>query len=169
MTHATAKIPAIRVVAPLTAQSGTARAPLIPYAGNGFVRQFHLAVSYVAVVDFRVVGFATVTVAAVERASLPSPRLRKRLPAYPLPALRLARLAVDSRAQGLGIGNALLAHVLSLAVEQRSRVGCMGVVTDAKPDAVAFYEAHGFVPFTAVMEGLLQGEPTPLFLPIGSI
>lgn len=67
---------------------------------------------------------------------MPSARLRKRLPAYPLPVLRLARLGVDTRAQGLGIGKALLRHVLALAVEQRGRIGGVGVVTDAKPEAV---------------------------------
>ncbi|HEX7670014.1 MAG TPA: GNAT family N-acetyltransferase, partial [Polyangiaceae bacterium] len=131
--------------------------------------KFHLAMNYVAVAGNRVLGFATVTVGAVERGNLPNARMRKRLPAYPLPVLRLARLAVDTRARRLGIGKALLRHVLSLALEQRDRFGCVGVVTDAKPDALPFYEAHGFVPFPAALEGLLQGEPTPMFLSLGAI
>ena len=61
-------------------------------------------------------------------------RLRRRLPSYRLPVLRLARLGVDQRAQGLGVGSALLRHVLSLALEQRDALGCIGVVTDAKPE-----------------------------------
>jgi hypothetical protein len=44
---------------------------------------------------------------------VPSARLRKRLPAYPLPVLRLARLGVDTRAQGLGIGKTLLRTIQS--------------------------------------------------------
>ena len=73
------------------------------YAGqNQF--QLPLAVTYVTVAESRIVGFATVAASSIERASVPSTRLRKRLPAYPLPVLRLARLDVDTRAQGLGIG-----------------------------------------------------------------
>ncbi len=45
----------------------------------------------------------------------------------------------------------------------------MGVVTDAKPDAVAFYERYGFVPLEGVREGALHGEPTPMFLPVATI
>ena len=83
--------------------------------------------------------------------------------------LRLARLAVDARAQGLGIGTALLRHVLGLALEQRSRTGCVGVVTDAKADAVVFYEGLGFVALEGAREGLLTGEPLPMFLGIETI
>lgn len=100
---------------------------------------------------------------------MPSARLQKRLPAYPLPVLRLARLGVDTRAQGLGIGRALLRHLLALAVEQRDRLGCVGVVTDAKPEAVGFYQGLGFVPVDSVREGLLHGEPLPMFLEIDTI
>ncbi len=108
--------------------------------------KLHIAVTYVAVATERILGFATVTVASVERRTLPSDRLRRRLPAYPLPVLRLARLGVDQHAQGLGIGKALLRHVLGLAVRQRDVLGCTGVVTDAKPDTVSFYQDLGFAP-----------------------
>ena len=138
------------------------------YAGqNQF--ELHLAVTYVAVVDKRLVGFATIAASSVERARVPSARLRKRLPAYPLPVLRLARLGVDTRAQGLGIGKALLRHVLALAVEQRNRFGCVAVVTDAKPESVSFYQSLGFVPVEGVREGLLHGEPLPMLLPVNTI
>jgi len=138
------------------------------YAGQNQFR-LHLAVTYVSVAGGRIVGFATVAASSVERASVPSARLRKRLPGYPLPVLRLARLGVDTRAQGLGIGKALLRHVLGLALEQRDRIGCVGVVTDAKPEAVSFYERLGFVPIDGVREGALQGEPLPMFLAIDTI
>jgi hypothetical protein len=56
-----------------------------------------------------------------------------------------------------------------LAPDQRDRLGCVGVVTDAKPDAVAFYERYGFVPLEGVREGALHGDPTPMFLAIRTI
>jgi GNAT superfamily N-acetyltransferase len=138
------------------------------YAGQNQFK-LHLSVTYVAAVEGRIVGFATVAPASIERASVPSARLRKRLPSYPLPVLRLARLGVDTRAQGLGIGRALLRHVLGLALEQRDRLGCVGVVTDAKPDAVPFYEGLGFQALEGVREGLLVSEPLPMFLGIETI
>jgi GNAT superfamily N-acetyltransferase len=138
------------------------------YAGQNQFK-LHLAVTYVAVLGGRILGFATVAVSAIERTNIPSPRLRKRLPSYPLPVLRLARLGVDSRARGLGIGRALVAHVLGLALEHRDHLGCVGVVTDAKPDAIGFYEALGFVAMEGVREGLLVSEPLPMFLGIETI
>lgn len=138
------------------------------YAGQNQFK-LRLAVTYVALVQGRTVGFATVAPSSIERASVPSARLRKRLPSYPLPVLRLARLGVDTRAQGFGIGSALLRHVFGLALEQRDRLGCVGVVTDAKPDAVTFYERLGLQAFESVREGLLVSEPLPMFLGIETI
>jgi len=133
------------------------------YAGQSQFK-LRIAVTYVASVADRIVGFATVTAASIERASLPSERLRRKMPAYPLPVLRLARLGVDLRAQGLGVGKAMLAHVLSLSVKQRESLGWLGVVTDARPQAVEFYERYGFERLTGIMEGQVHGDPTPMFL-----
>lgn len=137
------------------------------YAGQNQFK-LHLAVTYVAAAGGRLVGFATVSVGSLERKTLPSARMRRRLPGYPLPVLRLARLAVDRRAQGLGVGRALLRHVLNLALDQRDTLGCIGVVTDAKPDAIAFYRRYGFEPLEGVREGALHGGTTALFLALGA-
>jgi GNAT superfamily N-acetyltransferase len=138
------------------------------YAGQNQFK-LHLAITYVAAVEGRLLGFATVTVGSLERRTLPSARMKRRLPAYPLPVLRLARLGVDQRAQGLGVGRALLRHVVSLALAQRDSLGCIGVVTDAKPDAVAFYARYGFEPLEGVREGALHGDAAPLFLPLSVV
>ena len=138
------------------------------YAGQNQFK-LHLSVTYVALVEARIVGFVTVAASSIERANVPGPRLRRRLPAYPLPVLRLARLGVDTRAQGMGVGRALLRHVLRLAAEQRDRLGCVGVVADAKPEAVGFYQSLGFVPLDGAREGLLHGDPLPMFLAIDTI
>jgi GNAT superfamily N-acetyltransferase len=138
------------------------------YAGQNQFK-LNLAVTYVAVADGQIVGFVAVAVGEIEREKVPSAKLRKRLPAYPLPVLRLARLGVDQRAQGLGIGKALLRHVFNLALEQREKLGCVGVLTDAKPEAVGFYETLGFIALEGVHQGVLHGEQTPMFLAIGTI
>jgi GNAT superfamily N-acetyltransferase len=127
------------------------------YAGpNQF--KLKLAVTYVAVLDGRILGFATVAVGSVERYQLPSARQRKRMPAYPLPVLRLARLGVDRAAQSTGVGRQLLRHVFTLAVNQRDVLGCVG-----------YYQKLGFIPLEGVREGQVHGKPTPMFLDIQSI
>jgi GNAT superfamily N-acetyltransferase len=87
-----------------------------------------------------------------------------------VPILRLARLAVDERFQGHGIGRLLLRSMLQLALEMRDRVGCAGVVVDAKPASVDFYTALGFTP-TRLVSGSLGDRPEPIamFLPIREI
>lgn len=99
-----------------------------------------------------------------------APTLRRGLPAYPLPILRLARLAVDERFQGHGIGSLLLRAVLRLALDLRDRLGCIGVVVDAKPDALGFYSVLGFKPIQ-LASGILSDRPEPvaMFLPIAQI
>jgi len=48
--------------------------------------------------------------------------------------------------------------------------GCTGVVVDANPDAVPFYEQFGFEPLD-VVEGQSQARPaaTAMFLPLREI
>ena len=87
-----------------------------------------------------------------------------------LPILRLARLAVDERFQGHGIGRLLLRAMLELALEMRDRVGCISVVVDAKPDAVTYYSSLGFKPVDLISGALGdRPEPVAMFLPIGQI
>ena len=140
------------------------------YAGQNQFRH-HIGTSYVAVDDpsGRVLGYATISVASIEIDAVPA-ALKKKLPTYPMPVLRLARLAVDRSAQGKGIGSALLQYVLHIALRVANDFGCLGVVVDAKPDAVAFYEAYGFAPLD-VVEGQSDARPKPtaMFLSVREI
>lgn len=139
------------------------------YAGQNQFRH-HIGTTYVAVDDKgTITGFATVAASELTTASL-SQSKRKRLPAYPLPVLRLARLAVDDRNQRQGVGNALLRAVFTLAQKMALDVGCLGVVVDAKPEAVSFYEKLGFIVLD-VTAGQLgdRPEPSPMFLEIDAI
>ena len=51
--------------------------------------------------------------------------------------------------------------MLELALEMRNRVGCIGVVVDAKPDAVTFYSALGFEAIELVSV-VLGDRPEPV-------
>ena len=140
------------------------------YAGQNQFRH-HIGTTYVAVEGELVLGFATVAPSEIEvernrnRSARP-----KRLPKYPMPVLRLARLAVDERAQGRGIGRILLKAVFLLARKMSKDYGCVGIVVDAKPDATAFYERYGFIEFSP-LKGQLgdRPQPRPMFLEIGAV
>lgn len=138
------------------------------FAGQNQFRHY-LGVTYVAVEGAHVLGFATVAAAHLEIDGLPA-SARRALPRYPLPVLRLARLAVDETAQGQGLGIALLRFVLALALRMADDYGCVGVIVDAKPDAVAFYAKYGFIAVETV-EGASDARPapTPMFLAIHAI
>jgi GNAT superfamily N-acetyltransferase len=91
----------------------------------------------------RVDGFLTLAGTSIRSAEANS---AGNLPRYPLPALLVARLAVDSSAQGQGIGRRLLAFALEEALIMHRRIGCIAVVVDAKLSGVSFYEHFGFEP-----------------------
>lgn len=139
------------------------------YAGQNQFRH-HIGTTYVAVDDGgTILGFATVAASEMSAARL-SAAARRRLPAYPLPALRLARLAVDRRAQGKGVGKALLRAVFALTHRMAADMGCVGVVVDAKPEAVGFYRTLGFLELQAAAGQLGdRPEPLPMFLELGAI
>lgn len=140
----------------------------VKYAGQNQFRH-HTGTTYVAAELDRILGYATVAPGNVEGDALPL-STRRALPRYPLPILRLARLAVDVKAQGRGVGSALLRHVLLLALRMSDEYGCVGVVVDAKPGAIEFYARVGFTAL-AVSEGEmeLRPKPTPMFLPLSLI
>ena len=138
------------------------------YAGQNQFRH-HIGTTYVAVQGDRIVGFVTVSSGEIVAEKL-AKSLRRRFPTYPLPILRLARLAVDERFQGHGIGRLLLRAMLTLALEMRDRLDCIGIVVDAKPDAVTFYSSLGFTPIDLISGALGdRPEPVAMFLPIGQI
>ena len=138
------------------------------FAGQNQFRH-HIGATYVAVDHEGILGFATVAAAQIEIEDLPKSR-QKKLPHYPLPALRLARLAVDRSAQGRGVGKLLLYAVFQLVQDMADSVGCIGMVVDAKADAVSFYERYGFESLEVIEGGLnSRPEPLPMFLPLGSI
>jgi predicted N-acetyltransferase YhbS len=79
--------------------------------------------------------------------------------AYPVPAVLLARLAVDVGSQGSGVGSKLLFHALSQIAEASRHVGFEVVVVHAIDlDAVTFYAQRGFTQF--------QDHELHLFMPV---
>jgi len=138
------------------------------FAAQNQFRHF-VGVTYVALDEGHILGFATVAPGDVEIEDLPA-ATRAKLPRYPLPVLRLARLAVHEEVQGQGLGSQLLRFVLQIAVRMAAGYGCIGVVVDAKPEAEAFYAKYGFFRIEAV-EGQSSARPEPrtMFLGMAAI
>jgi len=138
------------------------------FAGQNQFRHY-VGVTYVAVEEDGVLGFATVAPGHVEIEGLPTAE-RNKLPRYPLPVLRLARLAVDRSVQGQGLGGRLLRFVLQLAARMADDYGCVGVVVDAKPGAVEFYARYGFASVEVVLgASAARPQPKPMFLAMRAI
>lgn len=136
------------------------------YAGQNQFKH-HIGVSYVAVEEDAILGFVTLSTATLDAEELSSGRP---MPPYPMPVLRLARLAVDVAARGRGVGRALLRFAIELAERQRDEVGCVGVLVDAKPGAVEFYRGYGFVQLETLTGGaLILPRPVAMFVPLGSV
>ncbi len=138
------------------------------FAGQNQFRH-HIGVTYIATNEESIFGYITVAMGSLETEEIPD---NKKLPSnYPLPVLRLGRLAVDARYHGKGIGKQLLRHAFVLALQQRDAVGCIGMVVDAKPEAIKYYQKFGFRLVGEAVEGNIKGNPPPkpMFLPIRSI
>jgi GNAT superfamily N-acetyltransferase len=138
------------------------------FAGQNQFRHY-VGVTYVAAEQGRIFGFVTVVPGHLEGDRLPA-TLRRKPPSYPLPILRLARLAVDAAAQGQGLGKQLVRFVIDPASKMANDYGCTGIVVDAKPQAVDFYARYGSVELVAV-EGASDArpQPKPMFLAMRAI
>lgn len=62
-----------------------------------------------------------------------------------MPAIKIARLAVDTRYRKRGIGESLLELSLAITLETIApATGCRFLITDSKLDSVSFYRRFGF-------------------------
>ncbi|MFM2151984.1 MAG: hypothetical protein RL199_419 [Pseudomonadota bacterium] len=106
-----------------------------------------LSRTWVAIDDGRIAGYFTLSMASVERASLEGVATLSSLPKFPVPAMLLARLAVDHRVQQQGLGRFLFEEALGRVLQllEDGPVGFRLFVADAIDEtAAAFYERRGF-------------------------
>ena len=124
----------------------------------------NISVTTVAVTEGdrkKILGYYSVSMAQVNFEELPE-ELARGIPRYPVPALRIGRLAVDRSAQGMGLGSELLRHALVRALNLSREVGTCVVLVDAIDEkAKQFYERFGFV--------ALLDLPLSLVLPMETI
>jgi ribosomal protein S18 acetylase RimI-like enzyme len=86
---------------------------------------------------------------------------RKGLPAYPVPAVRIGRLATSVSARGQGLGALLLQNALKRILQARNTLGVHAVIVEAKDLAAeGFYRKYGF--------RLCDSQSRQLYLPLGA-
>ena len=140
---------------PLTASHDTlsfdcGKAPL-----NQFLQRYALvnqatgsARTFVSFSRGQISGYYSLAAASAEHAAVP-PRISKGLARHPVPMLLLARLAVDLRAQGngLGLGRSLLQSALGKYLQASEVIGCRALIVHAIDEvAIGFYQSYGFEP-----------------------
>jgi len=109
--------------------------------------------------DGRVVAYFAVAPHLMLRDDAP-PRLARGAPTQ-IPAIRLAKLALDSTIHGQGLGTDLLVHALEAILAAARRAGGRVVLVDAIDDeARTFYEHHDFEP--------LPGRPRRLVMTLST-
>jgi GNAT superfamily N-acetyltransferase len=105
-----------------------------------------------------VVAYYSLVYAAIDQKRLP-PKVVKGLGKYDIPLMVLARLAVDHREQGQGLGKALLKDAILRTIQAAEIAGLKLLLVHAKDEIAAdFYRKHGFEP--------VADDPLKLFLPV---
>ena len=126
-----------------------------------------IGVTYVAVDESAprsVLGYFTLATAGVPREAFPKKYVRG-LPSYDLPLILLARLAVDRRFAGHGLGHALISEAFRISLRVADDVGCRCIVTDAYRERTNWYARYGFVPIV----GAADTGPQRMFLDIRTL
>ena len=108
---------------------------------NQFLQRFALvnqksnsAQTYVSCRSGPVVGFYSLAVGSVEPATAAT-RVTKGIPQHPVPVMILARLAVDLKHQGAGLGKALLKDALMRTAQAADIAGIRALLVHAKDES----------------------------------
>jgi GNAT superfamily N-acetyltransferase len=91
------------------------------------------AQTYVSCHSGSVAGFYSLAVGSVEPSNA-VPRVTKGIPQHPAPVMILARLAVDLRHQGAGLGKALLRDALLRMAQAADIAGIRALLVNAKDE-----------------------------------
>jgi ribosomal protein S18 acetylase RimI-like enzyme len=123
-----------------------------------------IATTFVALAsteDLQIAGYYSVSMAEITVEVLPI-EFQKGLPRYPIPAMRVGRLAVDITRRGEGLGKALLMECFRRAIVLSREIGIFAIVVDATNESAKdFYLKYGFIQ--------LPSQSMSLFIPLATI
>ena len=109
-------------------------------------QQAGAAQTYIGLAGDAVIGYYTLAVGHVTREEAPE-RLTKGLASHPVPIMLLARLAVDHRWQGQGVGKALLKDAMLRTLQAADIAGIRAFAVHAKDEEVRrFYLKIDIIP-----------------------
>ena len=109
---------------------------------------------------FQILGYYSLSAASLAFEGLIEAD-RKGLPKYPVPAVRIGRLATSLSVRGQGLGELLLQNAIKRALQARNTLGVHAVLVEAKNSAAeGFYRKYGF--------RLCDPRSKQLYLPLGA-
>lgn len=94
--------------------------------------------------DGKICGYFTLSTAQISYKEIPD-EYKVRLPKYPIPAIRIARLAVSKDMKGKGLGKDFLKQAFMKIVHVSDITGVYFILVDAKETSKTFYEHYGFI------------------------
>ena len=100
--------------------------------------------TFVLVNDKVILGFFTLCSFSIKFDEYPN-KGNENIPKYPIPCIKIARLAVNKHCQGQGLGRELLKQAFLRILSASTTIGIRLIVVDAKESAVGFYMHYGFM------------------------
>jgi predicted N-acetyltransferase YhbS len=95
----------------------------------------------------KIAGYYSLAAGQITYSDAPE-RLKKGLSKNPIPIILLARLAVDTRWQGQGIGGCLVRNAIRKVLAASEYIGIRAIVVQAKNEKVSnFYKQIAFEPY----------------------
>ena len=108
-----------------------------------------------------ILGYYTISSAQITYNEYPE-SLRGKIPRYPVPAMRIGKLASSITTRGQGIGAALLKDAFLRAIVASGHIAIHCIIVDAlNKSAALFYTKYGFVP--------LKDDESILVIPIKTV
>lgn len=101
--------------------------------------------TFVLIDNNDVVGYITLATTHVINEEMPED-YKKHFPKYPVPGVRIARLAVGLEHRCKGYGKQLILFAFKQILLAATQIGIKVVVVDAKEESKSFYEHYGFLP-----------------------
>jgi len=118
---------------------------------NGFLKDDALnahrnmtSITYLCLWAGVVVGFATLAAATIEVKQIEGPRIEGYTPKT-YPSIKLARLAVDKKYVGRGLGPYMLLWVMGKFEKISKEIGCRYLTVDSKRESMWFYQKYDFI------------------------
>ncbi len=99
--------------------------------------------TFLLISNNEIIGYYTLSSSSIKFDEYPK-QINEKIPKYPIPCIRIARLAILKKEQGKGYGKKLLKDAFIKILSIADTIGVRLVVVDAKESSKTFYEQYGF-------------------------